>query len=225
MAWPKLTKNASFGPNLVVFGQKILFFYSSLALYFPWPLFWTVTTFWLSDLLTFSAQHVSTFWPWSRAGYDCKDSWQTPQKVNVGLVSNQNKTNQNMAEKVKAKALYIRELRHCFKKVAPQGHDCPSPPCPRAPPCWEFSLLWALLHLNEDPPSLVEKDCLSHSDSPHCPHHNIGTLTELISRVHSCLWIKMWYSDKILYYVFCKRVIKKQNINFLPLSANLQMFF
>ena len=24
--WPKLTKNASFGPNLVVFGQKILFF-------------------------------------------------------------------------------------------------------------------------------------------------------------------------------------------------------
>ena len=26
MAWPKLTKNASFGPNLVVFGQKILFF-------------------------------------------------------------------------------------------------------------------------------------------------------------------------------------------------------
>ena len=24
MAWPKLTKNASFGPNLVVFGQKIL---------------------------------------------------------------------------------------------------------------------------------------------------------------------------------------------------------
>ena len=27
MAWPKLTKNANFGPNLVVFGQKILFFY------------------------------------------------------------------------------------------------------------------------------------------------------------------------------------------------------
>jgi len=26
MAWPKLTKNANFGPNLVVFGQKILFF-------------------------------------------------------------------------------------------------------------------------------------------------------------------------------------------------------
>ena len=26
-AWPKLTKNANFGPNLVVFGQKILFFY------------------------------------------------------------------------------------------------------------------------------------------------------------------------------------------------------
>merc|ERR1712012_732927 len=25
-AWPKLTKNANFGPNLVVFGQKILFF-------------------------------------------------------------------------------------------------------------------------------------------------------------------------------------------------------
>ena len=26
MAWPKMTKNANFGPNLVVFGQKILFF-------------------------------------------------------------------------------------------------------------------------------------------------------------------------------------------------------
>jgi len=26
MAWPKLTKNANFGPNLVVFGQTILFF-------------------------------------------------------------------------------------------------------------------------------------------------------------------------------------------------------
>ena len=26
MAWLKLTKNASFGPNLVVFGQKILIF-------------------------------------------------------------------------------------------------------------------------------------------------------------------------------------------------------
>merc|ERR1712067_17985 len=26
MAWPKSTKNAKFGPNLVVFGQKILFF-------------------------------------------------------------------------------------------------------------------------------------------------------------------------------------------------------
>ena len=26
MAWPKSTKNANFGPNLVVFGQKILFF-------------------------------------------------------------------------------------------------------------------------------------------------------------------------------------------------------
>ena len=26
MAWPKLTKNANFGPNLVVLGQKILFF-------------------------------------------------------------------------------------------------------------------------------------------------------------------------------------------------------
>ena len=26
MAWPRLTKNANFGPNLVVFGQKILFF-------------------------------------------------------------------------------------------------------------------------------------------------------------------------------------------------------
>ena len=26
MAWPKLTKNANFGSNLVVFGQKILFF-------------------------------------------------------------------------------------------------------------------------------------------------------------------------------------------------------
>jgi len=27
MVWPKSTKNANFGPNLVVFGQKILFFY------------------------------------------------------------------------------------------------------------------------------------------------------------------------------------------------------
>ena len=26
MAWPKLPKNANFGPNLVAFGQKILFF-------------------------------------------------------------------------------------------------------------------------------------------------------------------------------------------------------
>ena len=26
MAWPKLTKNANFGPNLVAFGQRILFF-------------------------------------------------------------------------------------------------------------------------------------------------------------------------------------------------------
>ena len=25
-AWPKLTKNANFGPNLVIFGQKILFY-------------------------------------------------------------------------------------------------------------------------------------------------------------------------------------------------------
>ena len=40
-----------------------------------------------------------------------------------------------MAEKVKVKALYTRKLRHCFKKVAPQGRDCPSPPRPRAPPC------------------------------------------------------------------------------------------
>ena len=29
MAWPKLTKNANFGPNLVVFGQKILTFTDS----------------------------------------------------------------------------------------------------------------------------------------------------------------------------------------------------
>ena len=30
MAWPILTKNANFGPNLVVFGQKILFFTSEI---------------------------------------------------------------------------------------------------------------------------------------------------------------------------------------------------
>ena len=30
MAWPKLTQNANFGPNLVVFGQKILFFTSEI---------------------------------------------------------------------------------------------------------------------------------------------------------------------------------------------------
>ena len=46
--------------------------------------------FWLSSLFGFLAQHVSTFWPWSRAGYDWTDLKQTLQKVNVGFVSNQN---------------------------------------------------------------------------------------------------------------------------------------
>ena len=27
MAWPKMTKNANFGPNLVIFGKKILIFF------------------------------------------------------------------------------------------------------------------------------------------------------------------------------------------------------
>ena len=33
MAWPKLTKNAKFGPNLVVFGQKILFFTGEIKIF------------------------------------------------------------------------------------------------------------------------------------------------------------------------------------------------
>ena len=57
---------------------------SSLALYFPWPLFIQWETFWLSDLLKFSfAQHVSTFWPWSRAGLNWEDLRKTSQKVNA----------------------------------------------------------------------------------------------------------------------------------------------
>ena len=35
MAWPKLTKNANFGPDLVVFGQKILFFTGDIKSFVP----------------------------------------------------------------------------------------------------------------------------------------------------------------------------------------------
>ena len=33
MAWPKLTKTANFGPNLVVFGQKILIFTGEIQIF------------------------------------------------------------------------------------------------------------------------------------------------------------------------------------------------
>ena len=47
----------------------------SLALYFPWPRF-SPRKFWLSNLFDFLAQHVSTLWSGSRAGFDwCKGIW------------------------------------------------------------------------------------------------------------------------------------------------------
>ena len=40
MAWPKLNKNANFGPNLVVLGQKILFFTGEISVSELAVIFW-----------------------------------------------------------------------------------------------------------------------------------------------------------------------------------------
>ena len=46
-----------------------------------------------------------------------------------------------MRVKVKVRGTIQQQIstKLFFKKVAPQGRDCPSPPRPRAPPCRDFS--------------------------------------------------------------------------------------
>ena len=49
--------------------------------------------------------------------------------------------NSKCGQKSKSERHYLTEDINeiVFKKVAPQGRDCPSPPRPRAPPCRDFS--------------------------------------------------------------------------------------
>ena len=117
----------------------------SLALYFPWPLFRQKQQF--DSVIYWSFLWHNMFRP---SGPDhvlatTGQIWNKPhRKWMWGL--GQTKT-KGSAEKVKVKALYKRNLRYCFRKEAPQGLDCPSPPCPQAPPCRDQSPPLATVHL------------------------------------------------------------------------------
>ena len=105
---------------------------SSLALYFPWPLFRQWQPFDSVIYWIFLHNMFRPSGPDHVLARTAKIQGKPHRKWMWGL--SQIKTNY-MAEKVKVKALYTRKLRHCFKKVALQGRDCPSPLRARAPPC------------------------------------------------------------------------------------------
>ena len=142
-----------------------------------------MTTFWLSGILNFFLHNM--FRPSGPDHVLAKTATiqgKPHRKWMWGL--SQIKTN-NMAEKVKVTALYIRKLQHCFLKGEPlRGMTVPpllvlepllakislflEPPsfaragqAPRKWGAWQhtWSWSWPLLYWNEDPPSWWQ-DCI-----------------------------------------------------------------
>ena len=98
---------------------------------FPDLSFRQIPTIWTQYLL-FSALHVSTLWPWSHAGIDWKDFQQTSEKVSEVCPNPNSRFGQKSKSERHGITADIYEI--VFKRVAPPGLDCPSPPRPRAPP-------------------------------------------------------------------------------------------